>query len=84
MVKQDCSHKTTKRNMLKPMRVINKALKITSLDVLDASRSKHFNKGDKKLIDSCGVFFLVPRQYEASFYKVTFCRRPVREERPVT
>ena len=70
--------------MLKPMRVINKALKITSLYVLYASRSKYFNKGNKKLIDSCVVFFLVPRPYEESSYKVTFCRRPVREERPVT
>ena len=32
--------------MLKPMRVINKALKITSLYVLYASRSKYFNKGN--------------------------------------
>lgn len=40
--------------MLKPMRAINKALKITSLY---ASRSENFNKGNKKSIDSCVVFF---------------------------
>ena len=60
----------------KSMRVVNKALKITYLG-LNISIKLH-----EVSIDVFMVFFRLHGPFEASFYKITFSRRPLKEESP--
>ncbi len=60
-VVNNCSLKTNNRNMLKCMRVTNKALnKPLKITFIDEPLSKYFNKGELNVnLFMCGVFFRV-------------------------
>ena len=56
------------------MRVMNKALKITS-------RPEYPNKLNETIIDSCMVFFRLPGSSKASYSEITFGQLRLRQER---
>ncbi len=58
-VVNNCSLKTNNRNMLKSMRVTNKALsKALKITFINEPLSKYFNKGELNVnLFMCGVFF---------------------------